>query len=119
MAGEYQLGLEWGRRAVRHSPEVSGHWRALALSAAMLNLAEEARAAVAMARKFQPDYSVAWVERASPLVNAHDRERYAISFAPSDCRSPSYRSNRSKIDLVRKSAFAVAIGGKADIAFRL
>ena len=45
MAGEYQLGLEWGRRAVRHSPEVSGHWRALALSAAMLNLAEEATAA--------------------------------------------------------------------------
>src|SRR5262245_42243867 len=24
MAGEYELGLEWGRRAVRRSPEVSG-----------------------------------------------------------------------------------------------
>jgi adenylate cyclase len=82
MAGEYQLGLEWGRRAVRHAPEVSGHWRALALSAAMLNLAEEARAAVVMARKFQPDYSVAWVERASPLVHAHDRERYCNILRP-------------------------------------
>jgi adenylate cyclase len=82
MAGEYQLGLEGGRRAVRHSPEVSGHWRALALSAAMLNLAEEAKAAVAMARKFQPDYSVAWVERASPLVHAHDRERYCNILRP-------------------------------------
>jgi len=82
MAGEYELGLEWGRRAVRHSPEVSGHWRALALSAAMLNLAEEARAAVAMARKFQPDYSVAWVEHASPLVHAHDRERYCNILRP-------------------------------------
>jgi TolB-like protein len=82
MAGEYELGLEWGRRAVRHSPEVSGHWRALALSAAMLNLAEEARTAVAMARKFQPDYSVAWVERASPLVHADDRERYCNILRP-------------------------------------
>jgi hypothetical protein len=48
----------------------------------MLNLAEEARAAVAMARKFQPDYSVAWVERASPLVHVDDRERYCNILRP-------------------------------------
>jgi adenylate cyclase len=76
MAGDYAAGLDWGRRAVRRSPDVSGHWRALALSAAMLGNLEEAQAAVARARQLQPDYSVAWVERASPLVHAADRARY-------------------------------------------
>jgi adenylate cyclase len=76
MAGDYATGLEWGRRAVRLSPDLPGHWRALALSATMLGRTEEAQAAVATARQFQPDYSVAWVERASPLVYATDRARY-------------------------------------------
>jgi adenylate cyclase len=76
MAGDYATGLEWGRRGVRLSPDLPAHWRALALSAAMLGQTEEARAAVATARQLQPDYSVAWVERASPLVYAADRARY-------------------------------------------
>jgi tetratricopeptide (TPR) repeat protein len=76
MAGDYTAGLEWGRRAVRQSPELAGHWRVLALSAAMLDHAEEARAAVATARKLHPEYSVAWVESDSPLVHAADRARY-------------------------------------------
>jgi tetratricopeptide (TPR) repeat protein len=76
MAGDYTTGLEWGRRGVRLSPDLPAQWRALALSAAMLDQTEEARAAVATARKLQPDYSVAWVERASPLVYAADRARY-------------------------------------------
>ena len=75
MAGDYATGLEWGRRAVRLTPDLSGHWRALALSTA-LGHTEEARAAVAMARQLHPDYSASWVERASPLVHAADRARY-------------------------------------------
>jgi adenylate cyclase len=42
----------------------------------MLGNLEEAQAAVARARQLQPDYSVAWVERASPLVHAADRARH-------------------------------------------
>jgi adenylate cyclase len=76
MAGDYTAGLDWGRRAARLSPGVAGHWRALALSAAMLGYLNEAREAVGRARQLQPDYSVAWVERASPLVHAADRARY-------------------------------------------
>jgi len=76
MAGDYAAGLDWGRRAVRQNPEITGSWRGLALSAAMLGYLEEAQEAVAKARQLQPDYSVAWVERASPLVHAADRARY-------------------------------------------
>ena len=75
MAGEYTAGLDWGRRAVRLNP-IPGHWRALALSATMMGFVEEARNAVATAVRLQPDFSVAWVERASPLVHASDRARY-------------------------------------------
>ncbi|WP_046869421.1 adenylate/guanylate cyclase domain-containing protein [Microvirga massiliensis] len=82
MAGDYAAGLEWGRRAVRQSPDYAGHWRALALSAAMLGHTEEAKAAVATARQLQPDYSVEWVERASPLVHAADRSRYCEVLRP-------------------------------------
>ena len=76
MAGDYVAGLDCGRRAVRLNPEISAHWRSLALSAAMLGHLEEAQEAMAKARQLQPDYSVAWVERASPLVQAADRARY-------------------------------------------
>ena len=82
MAGEYTAGLDWGRRSVRQSPDVAGHWRALALSAAVLGQREEAQEAVAKARQLQPDYSVAWVERASPLVHAADRARYCDILRP-------------------------------------
>jgi adenylate cyclase len=82
MAGDYEAGLEWGRRATRQSPDISGHWRALALSAAMLGYTDEAREAIATARRLQPDYSVAWVERASPLVHAADRARYCEILRP-------------------------------------
>jgi len=76
MAADYAAGLDWGRRAVRQHPEVAASWRGLALSAAMLGHLEEAQQAVAKARELQPDYSVDWVERASPLVHAVDRARY-------------------------------------------
>ncbi|MCK1640346.1 tetratricopeptide repeat protein [Bradyrhizobium sp. 157] len=82
MAGDYAAGLDWGRRAVRQSPDISGHWRALAVSATMLGNLEEAEEAMAKARKLNPDYSVAWVERASPLVHAADRARYCDILRP-------------------------------------
>ena len=61
---------------LRQHSDFPGHWRAVALSAAALEHWEEAKAAVGVARLLQPGYSVAWVERASPLVHAADREWY-------------------------------------------
>ena len=75
-AADYAAGLDWGRRAVRQTPDLVGGWRALALSAAMVGHQEEAQEAVTRARQLQPDYSVAWVQRESPLVHAPDRARY-------------------------------------------
>jgi TolB-like protein len=80
--GDYAAGLDWGRRAVRQNPDVAGSWRGLALSAAMLGYLDEAQEAVAKARQLQPDYSVAWVERVSPLVHAADRARYCAILRP-------------------------------------
>jgi hypothetical protein len=34
-------------------------------------------------QRLQPDYSVAWVERASPLVNASDRDVVSTRLRPS------------------------------------
>jgi TolB-like protein/class 3 adenylate cyclase/tetratricopeptide (TPR) repeat protein len=82
MARNYIAGLDWSHRSVRLSPDFPGHWRAVALSAAALEYWEEAKAAVAAARRLQPGYSVAWVERASPLVHAADRERYCAILRP-------------------------------------
>jgi adenylate cyclase len=82
MAGDYAAGAEWGRRSVRQRPDLAGHWRTLALNAASLDLAEEARNAVARALDVQPDYSVAWVEEASPLVDPSERLRYCELLRP-------------------------------------
>jgi adenylate cyclase len=84
MAGDYAAGLDWGRRVVRQSPELVGSWRGLALSAAMLGYLDKAQNAVTSARQLQPDYSVAWVERASPLVHAADRARYCDILRPAE-----------------------------------
>jgi adenylate cyclase len=48
----------------------------------MMGFIEEARNAVATAVRLQPGYSVAWVERASPLVHASDRSRYCEILRP-------------------------------------
>jgi adenylate cyclase len=82
MAADYAAGLDWGRRSVRQHPELTASWRGLALSAAMLGHLAEAREAMAKARELQPNYSVAWVERASPLVHAADRARYCDILRP-------------------------------------
>jgi adenylate cyclase len=82
MAADYAAALDWGRRAVRQHPDVTGSWRGLALSAAILAHLAEAREAMAKARQLQPNYSVAWVERASPLVYAADRARYCDILRP-------------------------------------
>jgi adenylate cyclase len=82
MAGDYAAGLDWGRRAVRQTPELVGSWRGLALSAAMLGYLDEAQEAVANARRLQPNYSVGWVDRASPLVHAADRAHYCDILRP-------------------------------------
>jgi adenylate cyclase len=82
MAGDYSAGFDWGQRAAHQSPDTAGHWRGLALSAAMLGHFEVAREAVARARQLQPDYSVAWVERTSPFVHAADRARYCEILRP-------------------------------------
>ncbi|WP_048708078.1 hypothetical protein [Microvirga massiliensis] len=82
MAEDYAAGVEWGRRAVRQSPELPGNWRALALSAAMMGYVEEAKNALATTVRLQPGYSVAWVGSASPLVHASDRSRYCELLRP-------------------------------------
>jgi adenylate cyclase len=82
MAGDSAAGLEWGRRSVRLSPKLPGHWRALALNAAMTGFFDEARSAVAAAVRLQPGFSVAWVDSASPLVRPSDRARYCDVLRP-------------------------------------
>ena len=75
MAGDYAAGLDCGRRAVRQSPEISAHWRSLALSAAMLGYLERRRShgegAGAPARLLSRLGGAR-----SPLVQAADRARY-------------------------------------------
>ena len=80
--GDYSSGLEWGRRAVRQRTDLAGYWRPIALNAAMLGLVDEAKTALANAMRVQPNFSVAWVERASPLVSAGDRVKYCELLRP-------------------------------------
>jgi TolB-like protein/class 3 adenylate cyclase/tetratricopeptide (TPR) repeat protein len=76
ISGEGLAGLELARRAVRESPEIPGYWRVVALCAATSGSIEEARAAMETVRRLQPGFSVAWVERDSPLVTEELRRSY-------------------------------------------
>jgi hypothetical protein len=66
----------------RPSPEVQQVRRPERLHDGRLVTERLASAAVATAVRLQPDYSVAWVERASPLIHASDRARYCDILRP-------------------------------------
>ena len=76
VAGRYPEAAEWARRALAELPDLpNGHFL-LAASAAQAGLLDEARAAMAAARRLQPRISLARVERSVPLAHAADRARY-------------------------------------------
>ena len=76
VAGRYPECLALNRRAVQLRPRFTSAWRTLAAVAGVTGDADTASAALAEARRLQPDLSVDWVEAFYPMVRPEQRSIY-------------------------------------------
>ena len=67
-AHRYEEAVEWGRKAIRERPEFSAARRILCASLAQAGLTGEANEELAALRKFQPNLSIAWMEKHVPYT---------------------------------------------------
>lgn len=66
--GQYDVAVEWGRKAIRERPGFTAAHRILCASLAQAGRTEETRAAVARLREVQPNISIKWIEQHVPYT---------------------------------------------------
>ncbi len=76
VAGRPAESVALNRRAVQLRPRYTSAWRSLAASAGVTGDIHTAAAALAEARRLQPDLSVDWVEEHYPMVRPEHRAVY-------------------------------------------
>ena len=76
VAKRYGESVNLNRRAVLLRRRFTSAWRSLAAGSGIVGDLETAEAALAEARRLQPDLSVAWVDRNHPIVRPEDRAIY-------------------------------------------
>lgn len=76
VAGRYPECATLNRRAVLLRPRFTSAWRSLAASAGIVGDIDTAAAALAEAKKLQPELSVEWIETHHPIVRPEDRAIY-------------------------------------------
>ena len=77
--GRFELGLEHARKALAAQPEYVWGYLDAAMSAVGLGRLDEARAAVAEARRIQPQLSLAWVRQSSSVTDADMLARWTAA----------------------------------------
>jgi TolB-like protein len=76
VARRYPESADRNRRAVQLRPHFVSAWRTLAAAAGLAGDNETAAAALAEARKLQPEFSTEWIEKYYALAKRDDRELY-------------------------------------------
>ena len=76
VAERYPESIASNRRAVQLRPRFTSAWRTLAAGAGVTGDADTAAAALAEAKRLQPDLSVDWVEDYYPMIRPEHRAIY-------------------------------------------
>ncbi|CAN5221025.1 adenylate/guanylate cyclase domain-containing protein [soil metagenome] len=76
MDGRYSEAVELERQAVHLRANFGTAWRTLAAAAGLAGDIETGAAALAEAKRLQPNLSIAWVREFHPIVREAARERY-------------------------------------------
>ena len=76
VAGRYSEAATAERRAVQLRPNYGMAWRTLTAAAGLAGDLELARHGLAECRRFQPNVSIAWIEKYYPMIRVEDRARY-------------------------------------------
>jgi TolB-like protein/DNA-binding SARP family transcriptional activator/Tfp pilus assembly protein PilF len=80
VADRYREGIAFARRALAENPSSTPGSRQLVINCALAGEIEEAKSALQIVKRLQPDISLQWIEEWAPFVRAEDRWKYAEGF---------------------------------------
>jgi len=79
-AGEHREAVVFARKSVLDSPGIVTAYRHLVVNCALVGELDEARAALNILKRLQPEISVAWIEKWLPYRSANDRRKFIEAF---------------------------------------
>ena len=79
-AGEHREAIVFARKSVSESPGIVTGYRHLVVNCALVGELDEAKAALNILKRLQPEISLAWVEKWLPYRSANDRQKFIEGF---------------------------------------
>jgi TolB-like protein len=80
VSGRYRESMEFGRRAIIESPNLTPAYRPYIVSCALAGELEEARAALRTLRRLAPTISMQWLKDTLPYIRTQERQKYMEGF---------------------------------------
>ena len=80
IAGRYGEGIDFARKAITESPNLTPAYRALIVNCALAGDIDEARATLRTLKGLVPELSLAWIKEVMPFVRAEDQQRWIEGF---------------------------------------
>jgi TolB-like protein/Tfp pilus assembly protein PilF len=76
----YAEGIEFARKAIAESPNLTPAYRSLILNCALAGEINQARAALRALKVLVPDISLNWVRETTPFMREYDQRRWVEAF---------------------------------------
>jgi adenylate cyclase len=80
IAGRYRDGIDFARKAILESPNLTPAYRTLVVNCALAGEIDEARAGLRTLKTLIPHISVKWIKEIMPYVRTEDQQRYIEGF---------------------------------------
>lgn len=80
VAGRYRDGIDFARKAIIESPNLTPAYRALVVNCALAGEIAEARATLQALKGLVPEISLKWIETVEPFVRTEDQQRWVEGF---------------------------------------
>src|SRR5262249_13739377 len=80
VAGRYHDGIDFARQAIVENPSSTPAHRQLVINCALAGEMDEARSALGVVKRLQPDISMSWLNQWVPFRRPEDRRKYVESF---------------------------------------
>jgi len=79
-AGQHLDAISCARKSILESPGIVTGYRMLVVNCALVGKIDEARAALEVVKRLQPDVSLRWITESVPFMRARERQDYIEGF---------------------------------------
>jgi len=80
IAGRYREGIDFARKAIIESPNLTPAYRSLIVNCALGGEIDSAKATLRTLQGLAPDISLKWIKEVMPFVRADDQQRWVEGF---------------------------------------